>query len=183
MINVSDTSLPGVVIVESRVFDDARGFFMESFNARDFAEAGLPTHFVQDNHSRSTRGVLRGLHYQHPSWQGKLVRALVGTIFDVAVDIRRESAHFGQWFGIELSAENKKQLYVPPGFAHGFCVLSDVAEMSYKCTELYEPKEDAGVLWNDPDIGIEWPIQDPLLSPKDEAAPRLKDLPPLLAPH
>ncbi len=183
MINVSDTSLPGVVIVESRVFDDARGFFMESFNARDFAEAGLPTHFVQDNHSRSTRGVLRGLHYQHPSWQGKLVRALVGTIFDVAVDIRRESAHFGQWFGIELSAENKKQLYVPPGFAHGFCVLSDVAEMSYKCTALYEPKEDAGVLWNDPDIGIEWPIQDPLLSPKDEAAPRLKDLPPLLAPH
>ncbi|MGA0843010.1 MAG: dTDP-4-dehydrorhamnose 3,5-epimerase [Arenicellales bacterium] len=181
--NVSDTSLPGVVIVESRVFDDARGFFMESFNARDFAEAGLPTHFVQDNHSRSTRGVLRGLHYQHPSWQGKLVRALVGTIFDVAVDIRRESAHFGQWFGIELSAENKKQLYVPPGFAHGFCVLSDVAEMSYKCTALYEPKEDAGVLWNDPDIGIEWPIQDPLLSPKDEAAPRLKDLPPLLAPH
>ncbi|MGA0344435.1 MAG: dTDP-4-dehydrorhamnose 3,5-epimerase family protein, partial [Arenicellales bacterium] len=112
-----------------------------------------------------------------------LVRALVGTIFDVAVDIRRESAHFGQWFGIELSAENKKQLYVPPGFAHGFCVLSDVAEMSYKCTALYEPKEDAGVLWNDPDIGIEWPIQDPLLSPKDEAAPRLKDLPPLLAPH
>jgi len=183
LINVSDTSLPGVVIVESRVFDDARGFFMESFNARDFAEAGLPTHFVQDNHSRSTRGVLRGLHYQHPSWQGKLVRALVGTIFDVAVDIRRESAHFGQWFGIELSAENKKQLYVPPGFAHGFCVLSDVAEMSYKCTALYEPKEDAGVLWNDPDIGIEWPIQDPLLSPKDEAAPRLKDLPPLLAPH
>jgi len=183
LINVSDTSLPGVVIVESRVFDDARGFFMESFNARDFAEAGLPTHFVQDNHSRSTRGVLRGLHYQHPSWQGKLVRALVGTIFDVAVDIRRESAHFGQWFGIELSAENKKQLYVPPGFAHGFCVLSDVAEMSYKCTALYEPKEDAGVLWNDPDIGIDWPIQDPLLSPKDEAAPRLKDLPPLLAPH
>ncbi|NBP95452.1 MAG: dTDP-4-dehydrorhamnose 3,5-epimerase [Gammaproteobacteria bacterium] len=181
--NVIDTSLPGVVIVESRVFDDARGFFMESFNARDFAEAGLPTHFVQDNHSRSTRGVLRGLHYQHPTWQGKLVRALVGTIFDVAVDIRRESAHFGQWFGIELSAENKKQLYVPPGFAHGFCVLSDVAEMSYKCTALYEPKEDAGVLWNDPDIGIEWPIQDPLLSPKDEAAPRLKDLPPLLAPH
>jgi len=183
LINVSDTSLPGVVIVESRVFDDARGFFMESFNARDFAEAGLPTHFVQDNHSRSTRGVLRGLHYQHPSWQGKLVRALVGTIFDVAVDIRRESAHFGQWFGIELSAENKKQLYVPPGFAHGFCVLSDVAEMSYKCTALYEPKEDAGVLWNDPDIGIEWPIQDPLLSPKDEAAPRLKDLPPLAVPH
>jgi dTDP-4-dehydrorhamnose 3,5-epimerase len=183
LINVSDTSLPGVVIVESRVFDDARGFFMESFNARDFAEAGLPTHFVQDNHSRSTRGVLRGLHYQHPSWQGKLVRALVGTIFDVAVDIRRESAHFGQWFGIELSAENKKQLYVPPGFAHGFCVLSDVAEMSYKCTALYEPKEDAGVLWNDPDIGIEWPIQDPLLSPKDEAAPRLQDLPPLAVPH
>jgi dTDP-4-dehydrorhamnose 3,5-epimerase len=137
LINVTGTTLPGVVIIETQVFDDARGFFTESFNARDFAEAGLPTHFVQDNHSRSTRGVLRGLHYQHPTWQGKLVRALVGEIFDVAVDIRRDSACFGQWFGITLSAQNKKQLYVPPGFAHGFCVLSEVAEMAYKCTALY----------------------------------------------
>lgn len=177
MITVSETSLPGVVIVEPRVFDDARGFFMESFNARDFAEANLPTTFLQDNHSRSTRGVLRGLHYQYPRWQGKLVRALLGEIFDVAVDIRRESPHFGQWVGIELSAENRKQLYVPPGFAHGFCVLSEVAEMAYKCTTLYESADDAGLLWNDPDIGIKWPIDDPVLSTKDEKAPGLADLP------
>ncbi len=128
-------------------------------------------------------GVLRGLHYQHPTWQGKLVRALVGEIFDVAVDIRRDSECFGQWFGITLSAQNKKQLYVPPGFAHGFCVLSEVAEMAYKCTALYEPADDAGVLWNDPDIGIEWPVSDPILSAKDSAAPRLNDLPNLSAPN
>ncbi len=183
MINVTGTTLPGVVIIETQVFDDARGFFTESFNARDFADAGLPTHFVQDNHSRSTRGVLRGLHYQHPTWQGKLVRALVGEIFDVAVDIRRDSECFGQWFGITLSAQNKKQLYVPPGFAHGFCVLSEVAEMAYKCTALYEPADDAAVLWNDPDIGIEWPVSDPILSAKDSAAPRLNDLPNLSVPN
>ena len=180
---IDQTSLDGVLVITPVRHGDSRGFFCESWNRQRLLDSGIDVDFVQDNHSRSTRGVLRGLHYQHPSWQGKLVRALVGTIFDVAVDIRRESAHFGQWFGIELSAENKKQLYVPPGFAHGFCVLSDVAEMSYKCTALYEPKEDAGVLWNDPDIGIEWPIQDPLLSPKDEAAPRLQDLPPLAVPH
>jgi len=183
VINVTGTTLPGVVIIETQVFYDARGFFTESFNARDFAAAGLPTHFVQDNHSRSTRGVLRGLHYQHPLWQGKLVRALVGEIFDVAVDIRRDSACFGRWFGITLSAQNKKQLYVPPGFAHGFCVLSEVAEMAYKCTALYEPADDAGVLWNDPDIGIEWPVSDPILSAKDSTAPRLNDLPNLSAPN
>ena len=179
LITVTQTSLPGVVIVEPRVFDDERGFFMESFNARDFADAGLPTTFVQDNHSRSTRGVLRGLHYQYPAWQGKLVRALVGEIFDVAVDIRRGSPHFGEWFGLTLSAENRKQLYAPPGFAHGFCVLSDVSEMAYKCTSLYAPADDAAVLWNDPNIGIEWPIKDPILSQKDAAAPALADLPDL----
>ena len=176
MITVTQTSLPGVVIVEPRVFDDERGFFMESFNAEDFAEAGLPTRFVQDNHSRSTRGVLRGLHYQYPAWQGKLVRTLVGELFDVAVDIRRGSSHFGEWFGLILSAENRKQLYVPPGFAHGFCVLSDVCEMAYKCTSLYVPDDDACVLWNDPDIGIEWPIENPILSEKDAAAPALAAL-------
>ena len=176
MITVTQTPLPGVVIVEPRVFDDERGFFMESFNAEDFAEAGLPTRFVQDNHSRSTRGVLRGLHYQYPAWQGKLVRTLVGELFDVAVDIRRGSPHFGEWFGLILSAENRKQLYVPPGFAHGFCVLSDVCEMAYKCTSLYVPDDDACVLWNDPDIGIEWPIENPILSEKDAAAPALAAL-------
>lgn len=176
MITVTQTPLPGVVIVEPRVFDDERGFFMESFNAEDFAEAGLPTRFVQDNHSRSTRGVLRGLHYQYPAWQGKLVRTLVGELFDVAVDIRRGSPHFGEWFGLILSAENRKQFYVPPGFAHGFCVLSDVCEMAYKCTSLYVPDDDACVLWNDPDIGIEWPIENPILSEKDAAAPALAAL-------
>tara|TARA_Y100001934_G_scaffold272888_1_gene362110 strand:- start:796 stop:1347 length:552 start_codon:yes stop_codon:yes gene_type:complete len=177
LINVTQTALPGVVIVEPRVFDDERGFFMESFNARDFADAGLPTTFVQDNHSRSTRGVLRGLHYQYPAWQGKLVRAIFGEIFDVAVDIRRNSPHFGDWFGLTLSANNRKQLYVPPGFAHGFCVLSEVSEMAYKCTSHYEPADDAGVLWNDPDIGIEWPIKNPILSEKDAVAPALDELP------
>ena len=179
MITVTQTPLPGVVIVEPRVFEDDRGFFLESFNASDFANAGLPTNFVQDNHSCSTRGVLRGLHYQHPSWQGKLVRALVGEIFDVAVDIRRDSRHFGEWFGVTLSASNRKQLYVPAGFAHGFCVVSEISEMAYKCTSLYMPEDDAGVLWNDPDIGIEWPIYDPILSGKDAVAPRLFELPDL----
>ena len=176
MIVVTPTTLDGVVVVEPKVFPDERGFFMESFNARHFAAAGLPTEFVQDNHSKSTRGVLRGLHYQYPTWQGKLVRCLVGEIFDVAVDIRRASPTFGQWFGIVLSAENKKQLYVPAGYAHGFCVLSDVTEMAYKCTALYVPADDAGLRWNDPAIGIEWPIQAPILSAKDSDAPMLQEI-------
>ena len=180
MITVTETTLPDVVVIEPRVFDDERGFFLESFNAQDFAKAGLPSHFVQDNHSRSTQGVLRGLHYQYPAWQGKLVRALVGEIFDVAVDIRRNSPHFGQWCGLILSAQNHKQLYVPPGFAHGFCVLSEVSEMAYKCTALYESSDDAAVLWSDPDIGIDWPIANPILSNKDNAAPRLAQLPDLV---
>ena len=179
MIEVIQTPLPGVVVIKPQVYFDERGFFMESFNARHFAKAGLPTEFVQDNHSRSVQGVLRGLHYQYPGWQAKLMRVLSGEIFDVAVDIRRTSSTFGRWFGIELSASNYKQLYVPPGFAHGFCVLSDVAEISYKCTTVYEPSDDAGVLWNDHDIGIDWPIRDPILSPKDIAAPRLAELPEL----
>jgi dTDP-4-dehydrorhamnose 3,5-epimerase len=179
MIKLSQTSLPGVVIVEPEVFFDDRGFFIESFNACDFEDVGLPTDFVQDNHSRSVRGVLRGLHYQYPAWQGKLARVLVGEVFDVAVDIRRSSPHFGQWFGVKLTSENYKQLYIPPGFAHGFCVLSSAAEMAYKCTALYKPAEDASVLWNDSDIGIDWPIGDPILSPKDAAAPRLFELPDL----
>ena len=181
MIKLSPTSLPGVVIVEPKVFSDERGFFVENFNARDFEEAGLPTDFVQDNHSRSVRGVLRGLHYQYPAWQGKLARVLAGEVFDVAVDIRRSSLNFGRWFGIKLTADNHKQLYIPAGFAHGFCVLSPVAEMAYKCTALYKPSQDACVRWDDPDIGIDWPIGDPILSPKDAAAPRLADLPELSA--
>ncbi len=176
MIVVTPTALDGVVVVEPKVFPDERGFFLESFNARHFAAAGLPTEFVQDNHSRSTRGVLRGLHYQYPAWQGKLVRSLLGEIFDVAVDIRRASPTFGQWFGTVLSADNKKQLYVPPGYAHGFCVLSDVAEMAYKCTALYEPADDAAIRWNDPQIGIDWPISSPVLSAKDNEAPMLKEI-------
>ena len=176
MIKLSQTPLPGVVIVEPKVFSDERGFLMESFNARDFEDAGLPTNFVQDNHSRSVRGVLRGLHYQYPAWQGKLVRVLVGEIFDVVVDIRRQSSTFGQWFGIHLSARDFKQLWVPPGYAHGFCVVSDIAEMAYKCTVPYRPCDDAGVRWNDPDIGIEWPVDHPVLSAKDQVAPLLAEL-------
>ena len=176
MITVTETTLPDVVVIEPRVFDDERGFFLESFNAQDFAQAGLPSHFVQDNHSRSTQGVLRGLHYQYPAWQGKLIRVLVGEIFDVVVDIRRQSSTFGQWFGIHLSATDFKQLWVPPGYAHGFCVVSDIAEMAYKCTVPYRPCDDSGVRWNDPDIGIEWPVDHPVLSAKDQVAPLLAEL-------
>lgn len=175
-----ETSLPGVLIVEPTVYGDERGFFMESYNRATFESLGLPGTFVQDNHSRSTRGVLRGLHYQYPQWQGKLIRAIHGEIFDVAVDIRRSSPTFGQWYGTVLSSENRLQMYVPQGFAHGFCVLSEAAEIIYKCTALYKPSDDAGLRWNDPAIGIEWPIDDPVLSDKDRVAPLLDELPDLI---
>lgn len=175
-----ETSLPGVLIVEPTVYGDERGFFMESYNRATFESLGLPGTFVQDNHSRSTRGVLRGLHYQYPQWQGKLIRAIHGEIFDVAVDIRRSSPTFGQWYGAVLSSENRLQMYVPQGFAHGFCVLSEAAEIIYKCTALYKPSDDAGLRWNDPAIGIEWPIDDPVLSEKDQVAPLLDELPDLI---
>lgn len=175
---VEDTPLAGVKLLTPRVFGDDRGFFMETFNQKTAAEAGIPTEWVQDNHSYSQYGVLRGLHYQRPTWQGKLVRVVQGEIFDVAVDIRVDSASFGQWFGTRLSGENKKQLFVPDGFAHGFCVTSRDAHVLYKCTTLYAPEEDAGVLWNDPDIGIQWPVDEPILSTKDQNAPRLKDIRP-----
>jgi dTDP-4-dehydrorhamnose 3,5-epimerase len=175
-LEVHDTHLKGVRLIVPRVFEDARGFFVETFNRRDFEEHGLPTEFVQDNHSRSSYGVLRGLHYQYPTWQGKLVRVVRGEIFDVAVDIRRESPTFGQWYGVVLSEENKQQLYIPPGYAHGFCVLSEVVDVTYKCTALYEPAEDAGIRWDDPDIGIDWPVNDPLVSDKDRRAALLKDI-------
>ncbi len=175
--NVIDTPLPGVKLIEPRVFGDARGFFLESWNASAFAVAGLDLAFVQDNHSRSARGVLRGLHYQLANPQGKLVRVTQGAVFDVAVDIRRSSPHFGQWVGYELSAESHRMLWVPPGFAHGFLVLSETADFLYKCTSLYDPPSDRGIRWNDPAIGITWPglSGDPLLSAKDAIAPLLAD--------
>ena len=147
---------------------------METFNARDAAAAGLPTQYVQDNHSRSCYGVLRGLHYQYPQWQGKLIRVTSGEIYDVAVDIRPGSSTRGQWLGVYLSGENKKQLYVPEGFAHGFCVTSDHADVVYKCTSLYEPSQDRCIAWNDPDIGIEWPVKEALVSAKDACGAPLR---------
>lgn len=174
--NVIDTDLPGVQIIEPRVFRDARGFFMESWNARDFERAGLPVTFVQDNHSSSARGVLRGLHYQLRQPQGKLVRCVRGAIFDVAVDLRRDSASFGQWFGTELSEENCRMLWIPPGFAHGFLALGNRNDVLYKTTTLYDTTSDRAIRWNDPDIAIAWPgAEAPLLSDKDRAAPLLRD--------
>jgi dTDP-4-dehydrorhamnose 3,5-epimerase len=167
--------IPGLVLVEAGRFRDHRGFFMELFKSSDFAALGLPPAFVQDNYSHSTYGVLRGLHYQvPPHTQGKLVTALLGRVFDVAVDIRRGSPTFGQWLGRELSAQNGHMLYVPPGFAHGFCVLSKEAKVLYKVTAEYAADCDRGILWNDPQIGIEWPIAEPLLSTKDATLPPLQ---------
>ncbi|NKB75607.1 MAG: dTDP-4-dehydrorhamnose 3,5-epimerase [Gammaproteobacteria bacterium] len=176
---IEKTDLPGVVLITPRVFDDERGFFMETFNQSAFAQHNLPEAFVQDNHSRSTKGVLRGLHYQYPQWQGKLVRAVTGEIFDVAVDIRTDSPSFGKWVGFYLSEENKQQLYIPPGFAHGFCVVSDVADVVYKCTSLYKPTDDAGIRWDDPEINIAWPVVNPEVSEKDRSAPLLSAIPAL----
>ncbi len=175
---VITTPLEGLLVLEPRVFGDDRGFFFESYNARRFAElTGVSLPFVQDNHSRSAKGVLRGLHYQIAQAQGKLVRATAGSVFDVAVDLRKSSATFGQWYGIELSAENKKQMWIPPGFAHGFVVTSDAAEFLYKTTDYWAPEHERSVLWNDPAIGIAWPALDaaPLLSAKDQAALLLAD--------
>lgn len=175
--NVIDTALPGVKLIEPKVFGDDRGFFMESWNAATFAANGLDIAFVQDNHSRSAKGVLRGLHYQMQTPQGKLVRVTAGAVFDVAVDIRRSSPHFGQWVGYELSDTNKRMLWVPPGFAHGFLVLTDTADFLYKVTTLYDAPNDRGIRWDDPEIGIAWPDTGiaPLLSGKDAIAPLLAD--------
>ncbi len=172
------TAIPDVVLIEPQVYPDARGFFVETYQQKKFAEAGIRADFVQDNLSGSKQGVLRGLHYQIRQTQGKLVRAVVGEIFDVAVDIRRSSPTFGQWVGVVLSAENKKALWVPPGFAHGFLVLSDWAEFSYKVTDFYLPSAERTILWNDPQIGVEWPSIDggaPLVSAKDEDGIRLAE--------
>nr|WP_227027722.1 dTDP-4-dehydrorhamnose 3,5-epimerase [Corallococcus soli] len=169
--------LPEVLLLEPKVFGDDRGFFLESYNAKRYADAGIPGPFVQDNLSRSVKGTLRGLHFQEPNAQGKLVQCLAGAVWDVAVDVRRGSPTFGRWVAAELSFENKRQLWVPPGFAHGFCVLSDSADFFYKCTALYSPETERSVHWNDPDLAIPWPVSAPLLSGKDQQAPRLKDAP------
>lgn len=171
------TPLPGVLLIEPVVHGDQRGFFLETFHRERFEAMGLPVDFVQDNASRSVRNTLRGLHYQYPYSQGKLVRVTSGRVFDVAVDIRRDSEHFGTWFGCELSDENKLQMWIPPGFAHGFCVLSETADFAYRCTEYYHPETENTILWNDPDIGITWPESGTwLLSPKDTAGRRLRDI-------
>lgn len=170
---VISTAIPEVLIIEPKVFGDSRGFFLETFQAARYAEAGIPGPFVQDNHSHSAKGVLRGLHFQKQYPQGKLVYVTSGTIFDVAVDIRKDSPTFGKWVGITLSADKHQQFYVPPGFAHGFCVLSDSADFHYKCTDYYHPEDEGCIRWNDPNIGIEWPLTEPTLSAKDATAPFL----------
>ena len=175
--NVIKTKLDGCVIIEPKVFGDERGFFLETFQAeRYISEAGITLPFVQDNHSRSSKSVLRGLHFQKTKPQGKLVRVVRGQVYDVAVDIRKGSPTYGQWEGLILSEENKTQLWVPPGFAHGFVVLSDTADFEYKCTDYYDPSDEGSILWNDSDLDIPWPIDNPILSNKDASADRLADL-------
>ena len=173
---VTSTELPELVVIEPKVFGDSRGYFLESWNQARYRDAGLPLGFVQDNLSKSSRGVLRGLHFQEPKAQGKLITVLEGEVFDVAVDIRVGSPRFGKTATMTLSGENKRQVYIPPGFAHGFCVLSEAALFMYKCTELYVPEAEGGILWNDPDLGIRWPIEQPTLSSKDAKFTRLRDL-------
>lgn len=177
-INVMKCPIEGLYIIEPAVYGDSRGYFMETYNQADMKAAGLDMTFVQDNQSMSTKGVLRGLHFQKQYPQGKLVRVIKGSVFDVAVDIRKGSATYGQWYGVELSEENKKQFYIPEGFAHGFLVLSDVAEFCYKCTDFYHPEDEGGIMWNDPAIGIQWPIEEGIelnISDKDKKWEGLKD--------
>jgi len=172
-----ETSLPGVILIEPDVFNDARGFFMETYQFKKYKEGGIDKVFVQDNHSHSQRSTLRGLHYQLHHPQGKLVYVIAGEIYDVAVDIRRGSPTFGQWAATHLSDENKRQIFVPEGFAHGFCIISETADVVYKCTDFYAPGDEYGVYWSDPAIGIEWPVKTPILSKKDSQNPQLKDIP------
>ena len=173
---VLKTELPGVLLVEPEVFNDARGFFVEVFRTDRYAAVGIPGPFVQDNLSSSVTNVLRGLHFQNPNAQAKLVFAAEGEIFDVAVDVRLGSPHFGRWTGARLSGANGRQLFIPEGFAHGFCVLSEHARIVYKCSAPYDRASEISIVWNDPDIGIDWPIRVPIVSPKDAAAPRLRDI-------
>jgi dTDP-4-dehydrorhamnose 3,5-epimerase len=175
--NVSKTPLPGVLLIEPRVFADGRGFFLETWQQERYREHGLPFQFVQDNLSLSSQATLRGLHFQYPHAQGKLIYVVHGAVFDVAVDIRVGSPTFGRSYGIELSSENKRQLYIPEGFAHGFCVTSAQAIVMYKCTDFYAPAAEGGVLWNDPELAIPWPVQAPTLSDKDRRYPLLREIP------
>ena len=177
--NIIECTIPGPLIIEPKVFGDDRGFFMETWNAAAFAEAGLDLTFVQDNHSRSSKGVLRGLHFQNPGPQGKLVRVTAGKVWDVAVDLRRSSPHFGQWVGVELSAANRRMFWVPEGFAHGFVTLEDGTDFLYKCTAPYAPQFEHSLAWDDPAVGIDWPIDgiDVQLSAKDRAGLALADIP------
>ena len=174
---VEAAKIPDVLIIEPVVHGDDRGYFMEAYSRDRYTAAGIPSEFVQDNLSLSGRGILRGLHLQHPNDQGKLCSVLEGVVFDVAVDVRVGSPTFGQWAGVTLSSTNKRQVYIPPGFAHGLCVLSDGTLFSYKCTDFYAPSSEIGVAWNDPDIAIDWPIESPQLSAKDQRNPRLRDIP------
>jgi len=180
---VTETKLEGALIFEPKVFGDARGFFMETWNYQRYKEAGLDVKFVQSNLSKSAKGVLRGLHFQNPNPQGKLVQILTGEVFDVAVDIRVGSPTFGQWHGELLSGDNNKQFYIPEGFAHGFCVLSESAIFSYMCTNVYAVQADYSILWNDPELDIDWPIGEPLLSEKDKQAPTLSTIKTILLPQ
>ena len=177
---IIDTEIPDVKIIEPAVFGDERGFFLESWNKSTFADAGLPTNFVQDNHSRSSQGILRGLHYQTKNTQGKLVRATTGRVFDVAVDIRRDSETFGKWVGVELSESNHRMLWVPEQFAHGFYVLSETADFQYKCTAQYDPEHEVSIRWDDPNLAIDWPLvagEQPSLSEKDRSGSPLSKAP------
>lgn len=178
--NIRPVGTTGVLVIEPHVIKDDRGFFLESYHAQRYQQAGLDYRFVQDNHSSSGQGTLRGLHFQRQYPQGKLVRVVLGEVFDVAVDIRLGSPSFGEWYGESLSAANFKQLFIPPGFAHGFCVLSERAEFLYKCTEYYRPEDDYGLIWNDPTLAIDWPVTEPLLSAKDAALPSLAQIQDLL---
>lgn len=177
-IQTEHTNLEGLLVVIPKVFGDSRGFFMETYSKPAYTDAGIPEDFVQDNISFSQKGVVRGLHFQNPNAQGKLVHVLQGEVFDVAVDIRKDSPDFGQWHGEYLSSVNCRQLWIPAGFAHGFCVVSDSALLAYKCTDIYAPQNEGAILWNDPDIGIDWPVENPVISEKDAAAPFLSDINP-----
>jgi dTDP-4-dehydrorhamnose 3,5-epimerase len=176
-VNVLETPLEGVLLLELRVFRDTRGQFLESWSAERYAQHGIAEHFVQDNVSLSRKGVVRGLHFQNPSPQGKLVMVTYGAVFDVVVDLRRGASTFGQWYGADLSSDNHRQMWIPPGFAHGFQALSEEALLSYKCTEYYRAQTERTIRWDDPDIGIRWPLPQPVLSDKDLTAPLLRDLP------
>ena len=176
-------AIPGIILIEPNVFEDDRGFFLETYHLDKYQSKGIDQVFVQDNHSHSNHRTLRGLHYQLKNSQGKLIYVVTGEIFDVALDIRRGSPTFGDWCGLVLSASNKHQLYVPEGFAHGFCVLSEAADVIYKCTDLYDPADEYGIFWDDPAVAIDWPVKNPVLSPKDDQYPKLNEIPAENLPH